>query len=150
MDNACFAWAVTAALHPAEKNSERESSYPLYSRVLNLQNIEFPMTLSQIKQFEQLNDIFVDVYTIEKQKTSNVLPIRLTDRTIDKKHVNLLYMQDPRDNNVGHFAWIKDLSRLVSSQLSKKKKTKNTFAIDVFTTFVRATSCSLTLWNVER
>ncbi|XP_071629350.1 uncharacterized protein [Temnothorax longispinosus] len=123
-DNACFAWAVTAALHPAEKNSERESSYPLYSRVLNLQNIEFPMTLSQIKQFEQLNDISVNVYTIEEQKTSNVLPIRLTDRTIDKKHVNLLYMQDPRDNNVGHFAWIKDLSRLVSSQLSKKKNKK--------------------------
>ncbi|XP_071581344.1 uncharacterized protein [Temnothorax nylanderi] len=52
------------------------------------------------------------------QKTSNVLPIRLTDRT-SKKHVNLLYVQDPRDNNVGHFAWIKNLSRLVSSQLSK-------------------------------
>ncbi|XP_077278952.1 uncharacterized protein LOC143906629 [Temnothorax americanus] len=96
MDNACFAW------------------------VLDLRDIEFPMTLSQIKQFERLNNISVNVYyTIEGQKTSNVLPIRLTDRTSVKKHVNLLYVQDPRDNNVGHFAWIKNLSRLVSSQLSK-------------------------------
>ncbi|XP_077255644.1 uncharacterized protein LOC143893804 [Temnothorax americanus] len=118
MDNACFAWSVVAALHPAERNSERESSYPHYSRVLNLRDIEFPMTLSQIKQFERLNDISVNVYTIEGQKTSNVLPIRLTDHTSVKKHVNLLYMQNPRDNNVGHFAWIKNLSRLVSSQLS--------------------------------
>ncbi|XP_071635068.1 uncharacterized protein [Temnothorax longispinosus] len=90
MDNACFAWAVTAALYPAERNSDRESSYPHYSTVLNLQNIEFPMTLSQIKQFERLNDISVNVYIIEGQKTSNVLPIRLIDRTSDKKHVNLL------------------------------------------------------------
>jgi len=28
------------------------------------------------------------------------------------KHVNLLYVQN--DDNVGHFVWIKDLSRLVS------------------------------------
>ncbi|XP_077270952.1 uncharacterized protein LOC143902124 [Temnothorax americanus] len=95
MDNACFAW------------------------VLDLRDIEFPMTLSQIKQFERLNNISVNVYTIEGQKTSNVLPIRLTDRTSVKKHVNLLYVQDPRYNNVGHFAWIKNLSRVVSSQLSK-------------------------------
>jgi len=36
-----------------------------------------------------------------------------------EKHVNLLYVQDPRDDKVGHFALIKNLSRLVSSQLSK-------------------------------
>ncbi|XP_071653829.1 uncharacterized protein [Temnothorax longispinosus] len=124
MDNACFAWAVTAALHPAERHPERESSYPHYSTVLNIQDIEFPMTLRQIKQFERLNDISVNVYIIEGQKTLNVLPIRLTDRTIDKKHVNLLYMQDPRDDNVGHFAWIKHLSRLVSSQINKHGHTK--------------------------
>ncbi|XP_071576403.1 uncharacterized protein, partial [Temnothorax nylanderi] len=111
MDNACFAWSVVAALHPAERHSERESSYPHYSTVLNVRDIEFPMTLSQIKKFERLNNISVNVYTIEGQKTSTVLPIRLTDRTSDK-HVNLLYVQDPRDNNVGHFAWIKHLSRL--------------------------------------
>ncbi|XP_014486576.1 PREDICTED: uncharacterized protein LOC106750624, partial [Dinoponera quadriceps] len=35
------------------------------------------------------------------------------------RHVNLLYLPDPRDDNVGHFVWIKNLSRLVSSQLSK-------------------------------
>ncbi|XP_071574661.1 uncharacterized protein [Temnothorax nylanderi] len=118
MDNACFAWSVVAALHPAERHLERESSYPHYSTVLNLRDIVFPMTLSQIKQFERLNDVSINVYIIEGQKTSNVLPIRLTDRTSDK-HVNLLYVQDPQDNNVGHFAWIKHLSRLVSSQLSK-------------------------------
>ncbi|XP_077265241.1 uncharacterized protein LOC143899112 [Temnothorax americanus] len=117
MDNACFAWSVVAALHPAERHSERESSYPDYKNILNLQGIEFPITLKQIKKFERLNDISINVYTIEGEKTPTVLPIRFTDRK-KEKHVNLLYVQDPRDD-VGHFAWIKNLSRLVSSQLSR-------------------------------
>ncbi|XP_070155824.1 uncharacterized protein [Polyergus mexicanus] len=115
-DNACFAWAVVAALHPAERNAERESSYPHYTTVLNLQDIEFPMTLSQIKKFE-LHNISINVYCIEKE--NNIVPIRLSEQKKDR-HVNLLYMQDSQD--VGHFAWIKNLSSLVSSQLSCGKR----------------------------
>ncbi|XP_071582111.1 uncharacterized protein [Temnothorax nylanderi] len=120
MDNACFTWSVTAALHPAQRHVERESSYPHYTSVLNLTDIEFPMTLDQIKRFEGHNDISINVYSIEKNKELAILPIRLTDRKMDR-HVNLLYVQD---DNVGHFACIKNLSRLVSSQLSKKKNKK--------------------------
>ena len=40
-DNACFAWAVVVALHPAEIHVDRSSSYPDYAFVLNLQGIEF-------------------------------------------------------------------------------------------------------------
>ncbi|XP_018368541.1 PREDICTED: uncharacterized protein LOC108764693 [Trachymyrmex cornetzi] len=36
----------------------------------------------------------------------------------------MLYMQDPRNDSLGHFAWIKSLSRLVSSQLSRKEHKK--------------------------
>ncbi|XP_070155861.1 uncharacterized protein [Polyergus mexicanus] len=116
-DNACFVWAVVAALHPAERNAERESSYPHYTTVLNLQDIEFPMTLSQIKKFELHNNISINVYCIEKE--NNIVPIRLSEQKKDR-HVNLVYMQDSQD--VGHFAWIKNLSRLVSSQLSCGKR----------------------------
>jgi len=106
---------------PVERKSERESSYPHYSTVLNFKNIEFPMTLNQIKKFENLNDISINVYCIEKEKELSILPIRLTEKKMDK-HVNLLYVQN--DDNVGHFVWIKNLSRLVSSQLNKHKNKK--------------------------
>ncbi|XP_025072882.1 uncharacterized protein LOC112552214 [Pogonomyrmex barbatus] len=111
-DNACFAWSMVAALHPAERNTNRELSYPYYT-VLNLQDIMFPMTLNQIKKFEHLNDI-----SINGIKEKEILPIQLTSRKMEK-HANLLYVQDPRDDNAGHFAYIKDLSRFVSSQLNK-------------------------------
>ncbi|KYN09825.1 hypothetical protein ALC57_18047, partial [Trachymyrmex cornetzi] len=118
-DNACFAWSVVAALHPAQKNVERESSYPHYSSVLNLQDIQFPMTLSQIRKFEALNNISINVYAIEK----GIVPIRLTDRK-RSKHVNLLYVED---DSPGHFAVIKNLPRLVRSQITRNKNRKYFF-----------------------
>ncbi|XP_014474491.1 PREDICTED: uncharacterized protein LOC106744331, partial [Dinoponera quadriceps] len=123
-DNACFAWAVVAALYPVDRDANRASMYPHYTTVLNLQNIEFPMSVNKITNFERQNNISINVYSAEKKKTEKgktthvILPIRLTDRTMDR-HVNLLYLPDPRDDNVRHFVWIKNLSRLVSSQLSK-------------------------------
>ena len=73
------------------------------------------MTLNQIKKFENLNDMSINVYTIEGQKELSILPIRLADQKREK-HINLLYVQN---DNVGHFAWIKNLSRLVSSQINR-------------------------------
>ncbi|XP_071652526.1 uncharacterized protein [Temnothorax longispinosus] len=121
LSNACFAWSVVAALYPAERHVERKSSYPHYTSVLDLTDIEFPMTLDQIKKFENHNNISINVYGIEKKnKELAILPIRVTDRKMDR-HVNLLYVHN---DNVGHFAWIKNLSRLVSSQLSKNTNKK--------------------------
>ncbi|XP_076621597.1 uncharacterized protein LOC143342002 [Colletes latitarsis] len=71
------------------------------------------MTLNQIKTFEHINNISMNVYTIENKK---VLPIRVIDKKMER-HVNLLYLEGA--NDVGHFAWIKNLSRLVCTQLSK-------------------------------
>ncbi|KMQ85714.1 hypothetical protein RF55_15565, partial [Lasius niger] len=74
------------------------------------------MTLNQIKKFEHINDVSINVYGIERKKEVSILPIQLTDRKREK-HVNLLYVEE--NDNVGHFACIKNLSRLISSQLSK-------------------------------
>ncbi|XP_018403208.1 PREDICTED: uncharacterized protein LOC108780113 [Cyphomyrmex costatus] len=116
-DDACFAWSVVAALYPAENHVYRASLYPHYSTVLNFTDIEFPVKLKDISKFERSNNVSVNVYGIED---GDILPLRLTD---DKKerHVNLLYVQD---GDTEHFVTIKHLSRLVGSQLSKKKTKK--------------------------
>ncbi|XP_029670936.1 uncharacterized protein LOC115240107 [Formica exsecta] len=67
-DNACFAWAVVAALYPVEKNTERSSRYLHYSTVLNLEGIEFPMSLNGITRFERINDVSINVYTVRDKK----------------------------------------------------------------------------------
>jgi len=74
------------------------------------------MMLNQIKNFENLNIISNNVYSFEKQKEMTILPLQLTDMKKDKQ-VNLLYAQ----NNNAEDVWIKNLFRLVSSQLNKKE-----------------------------
>ncbi|XP_077255205.1 uncharacterized protein LOC143893553 [Temnothorax americanus] len=84
-------------------------------------DIELPITLNQIKNFENHNDISINVFSIEKKNMElAILPIRITDQKMDR-HVNLLYVHD---DNVGHFAWIKNLSRLVSSQINRHRGRK--------------------------
>ncbi|XP_070527510.1 uncharacterized protein [Cardiocondyla obscurior] len=117
-DNACFAWAVVAALYPANAHTERLTSYPHYTTVLNLQGIEFPVTLKQIKKFENLNNISINVYGIENKQ---ILPLQLADKKRER-HIHLLYTQEC--NAIGHFSLIKNLSRLISSQLSKTNNKK--------------------------
>ncbi|KAG5323720.1 GVQW3 protein, partial [Pseudoatta argentina] len=105
-----------SVLYPTEKYTDRKSLYLHYTTVLNLTNIEFPVTLKNISKFERLNAVSINVYGIE---------LRLTLSNEKKeKHINVLYMQDPRNDGVGHFAWIKNLFRLVSSQISGRKNKK--------------------------
>ncbi|XP_018359004.1 PREDICTED: uncharacterized protein LOC108758506 [Trachymyrmex cornetzi] len=79
------------------------------------------------KLFEALEVEFEDIVDQKSSNDTECL-IRLDDGNMDhaKKFVfgNRNYLQDPRDDNVGHFEWIKNLSRLVSSQLSKHKNKK--------------------------
>ncbi|XP_076664755.1 uncharacterized protein LOC143367030 [Andrena cerasifolii] len=126
-DNACFAWAVVTALHPAERNPHRPSSYPQYTLVLNLQGIEFPMFTKQIVKFEGLNNTSINVYSFEEKKKTEkgltIFPLHLNSHKRDQ-HANLLYMPEQGDSNVGHFVLIKNLSRLVSMQLRRHREKK--------------------------
>ncbi|XP_011858747.1 PREDICTED: uncharacterized protein LOC105556274 [Vollenhovia emeryi] len=82
-------------------------------------------TLKQIRKFERLNDISVNVFTTrEEKKDGTIVPLHLTDRKRDI-HINLLYLSDSRyGSQEGHFAWIKNLSRLVGSQVTRQTNKK--------------------------
>ncbi|XP_050515107.1 uncharacterized protein LOC126890292 [Diabrotica virgifera virgifera] len=127
-DEACFAWAVVSSLYPCRNNSALMSSYPHYSQVLKLKGIQWPMSMKQIPNFEKQNDISINVYILNKVKhTFTTLPTYLTKEKKDK-HVNLLIIQERYDDVDGpiryHYVCIKNLSRLLSNQLSKDKGTK--------------------------
>lgn len=120
-DNACFAWAVVAALYPAAQHSDRVSSYPHYSTVLNFTGIPFPLAINNVKKFEVMNNLSINVYGMKKDA---VVPIHVTQNKKDK-HVNLLYIEDVRHGNIGHYVWIKSLPRLVGLSLSKHRAGKH-------------------------
>lgn len=125
----CFAWAIVSALYPAVNNVSEVSSYPKFEDVLNVDGIEFPMKLKTISKFEDLNDISVNVYGLEriyedgKIKYEIVGPVRhKPPQSRLRRHINLLLITDECGNS--HYCWIKNLSRLVSSQISNTQHRK--------------------------
>lgn len=134
-DDYCFLWAIVSALYPIRKNSDLVESYPHFSRVLKYDGINFPMQLKNISKFEKLNNLTINVYSIEEENNNKIAPVYISDFVSDK-HIPLLIMckNSDRDesgsfgdkinnliNSVDyHFMWIKDLSRLLSKQISKR------------------------------
>lgn len=98
-DNACFAWCVVAALHPAKDHPNRMTSYPHYQDILNLKGIQFPVTFTKISKFERINNVSVNVYGIEKKVI--VGPIHFSqNKCINRPHINLLYIDKKGKRNL--------------------------------------------------
>ena len=77
-----------------------------------MDGISYPVALKDVDRFESLNDISVSVYGFEKEK---VFPMHISPRKQARHHVNLLYLSKDESS---HYVLIKDLSRLVTKQLS--------------------------------
>lgn len=116
-DNACFFWAVTSALYPAAAHSDRVSSYPRYETVLNTKGVKYPVTIIDVKRFERLNNLYINIYGIETNQL--ITPLYISKRGGEKKHIDLLYYEKGGKN---HYCWIKHLSRLIRKQVSNDKR----------------------------
>lgn len=54
-DEMCFVWAILSALFSATSHVDRVSNYKQYEHELNLENIKFPVSISDIDLFEKNN-----------------------------------------------------------------------------------------------
>ena len=110
-DNECFKWAVTRALNPKDKNTQRiDNNLRERANDLNWNGIEFPVSLASIGKFEkQKETISVNVLGYER----NVIhPLRISD--YDRQNeVNLLLIAQGENQ---HYCLIKDISRLLCNQ----------------------------------
>ena len=137
-DEECFKWAVTRALHPEEKNPQRVTKkLREQSEELNWDGIEFPTPCPErvFKKFEKTNDVSLLVFGHEAvMNNTYIIPLYVpTERR--EKVVRLFFLKDVNEEEiVSHYCVVKDMSRLVSSQASKKKKKKYVydFCLNVF------------------
>src|SRR5699024_4214499 len=102
--------------------------YPHFQDVLKYDGIDFPITMKNIKKFENLNNLAINLYCIENKK---ILPCCLSSKHDSNRTINLLMLPTNKhiyDENqdrfcdeelLYHFCWIKNLSRLVSKQVSE-------------------------------
>ena len=131
-DNECFKWAVTSALYPAEKHPERQTKYIENSKKFNWDGINFPASFKDIDKFEKQNpSISINVFSYEEE----VYPLRITKKANDKT-VNLLLISKGENQ---HYCWIKNMSRLLTSQISKHR-TRRFYCLRCLNSFYTAES----------
>lgn len=120
-DNECFGHAIVSALKPVEINSSLLSSYPNFRSVLDCSGIDFPLKFTDIDKFERQNNISINVFGLNAKKDKIMGPLHHTkERRFT--HINLLYLEEKEKS---HFCWIKNMSRLVSRQLSLNTRRKH-------------------------
>ena len=118
-DDECFKWCVTRALNPVVDHAERVSEIlRVQAKKLNWTGLKFPLAVKDISRFEILNPgLAVNVYMYEKQ----IKPLRVSNVDSNKPRIHLLLISAGEKQ---HYCLIKNLSRLVSSDLSKKEHKK--------------------------
>ena len=114
-DNKCFLWSVLRALNPREKNSERiDKKLKEKENTLNMEGIEYPVSLKDIDKFERQNpSISITVFEYDEK---SVRTLRNSNNTNREHDVILLLI---KEEGVNHYCLVKNLSRLLSSQVSK-------------------------------
>jgi hypothetical protein len=113
-DDECFKWAVTRALNPVDKNSERISKQlRRQSEELNWEGIDFPTHINDIKKFEKNNsNIGINIFSADE--SLKVYPLRVSGKT---DPIRLFLWKN-------HYSVVKDMSKLVGSQISKNEHKK--------------------------
>ena len=117
-DNKCFLWCVLRALNPKLGHSERvNKELKLKENTLNMKGIEYPVSLKDIDKFENQNStISIIVYGYNGKI---VYPPRSSD-SMNRKHIIRLMLIEK--NGVKHNTWVKELSALLASQVTKSKR----------------------------
>ena len=113
-DNKCFLWCVLRSLHPKDKHDDRLGDLRQYENSLNTKGLTFPMKVKDISKFERLNPDLpsINVFSIDG---NNVYPLRESKDC--KKTIDLFFYEE---DGKTHYSLIKNFSRLVRSQITKR------------------------------
>ena len=117
-DNKCFLWCVLRALNPREKDSQRiDNKLKEKENTSNMDGIEYPVSLKDLNKFEKQNPTIS--ITVFGYKGKSIYPLRNSDN-MDREHKIVLMLIEK--DGVQHYCLVKNVSRLLSSQVSKHKE----------------------------
>jgi hypothetical protein len=104
------------------KPSACVSRYKSQLSTLNYKNLQFPLAVNDVSNFEKLNpDLSINVLGIERDKFSGELIIYFLYPSMKSgKKIDLFLLQN--EENETHYCLVRNLSRLVSSTVTSSKK----------------------------
>ena len=129
-DNKCFLWCVLRALNPKDGSPERlDKKLKEKENTLNMEGIEYPVSLKDIDKFEKQNpSISITVFGYDEK---SVYPLRNSNNTNREHDIILILI---KEEGVNHYCLVKNVSRLLSSQVSNHKE-KHHFCLRCLNSF---------------
>ena len=121
-DELCFIWCILRYLHPKPRDNERVADLRKYLNELNTKGIKFPMSVTDINKFEKLNPNLpgITVFSVEGK---SIYPVKFSNKSCEKTIDLFLFEKDGKS----HYSIIKNLHRLIASQLTKTKVSGGVF-----------------------
>jgi len=126
-DSLCFRYSIMGKLlFDSKINVHNIMNYFRYNAINNKYNwdcIPYPVALEDIQTFERVNDITINVYSVNDTETE-IIPLKV-NMVRKKDHRDILFFK-------GHFTWIKSFNTLISKQVVKKNSSKRYFCRTCF------------------
>ena len=117
-DEKCFKYAIQCGYHKIYEKSHSENFYH-YKKMedcLNFDGVTFPANNNDIDKFEELNhNVSVNVFEVDDEQEQIVIGRKLKNKDA-KCHIDLLRIDE---DDISHYVYVKDCSRLLNSQKSK-------------------------------
>ena len=118
----CFLWCVLRALNPKKEHPERiDEDLKSKEHTLNMEGIDYPVSLKDIKRFEKQNPN-ISISVLGYSKDARIFPLRISEYTkakkgkYERKHNIVLLLIKDGDNS--HYCLVKNESALLSSQVN--------------------------------
>ncbi|XP_029344683.1 uncharacterized protein LOC115033927 isoform X1 [Acyrthosiphon pisum] len=143
-DEKCFKYAILSKYNNQSNKSRFNNQYfkMLEKKSdLNFHCIDYPTPVKQIKIFERLNNLSVNVFSLDD--TNVVFPLYMNN-VESKNHFDLLLINR---GETSHYCFINNFSRLISRQKTKHES-KLIICKRCFTVFSN-TPCKYKLWGVH-
>ena len=121
MDNKCFKWCHIRFINPQNKHPERVKKQDKeIAKALGYRGIKFPMKTRDYEIIEERFNINVNTFGYENRS----FPLYVSKK-VNEQVLNVLLIKN--GNNVSHYVLIKDLNRLMYSQIKTKNVHKKHF-----------------------
>ena len=132
-DQKCFLWCILRYLYPNEKYVTRLTDLKRYEFSLNTEGINFATKLQHISKFEKLNPSLpgINVFSVNDNKKS--YPLRMAE----KDCINTIDLFFYEEDGVSHYSLIKNVTRLVKTQLTSSKNGSVFICKKCFTHFTK-------------
>ena len=130
-DNQCFKYCIQCGVYKIYEKGHacRMNHYKKIEDSINWDNVKFPSSNIDIDILEENNNglLSVNVFYTSKEleNQDSILLYRKTKVTKATHHINLLKIED-EENDKSHYVFIKDYSRLMGRQITKRQNKVHT------------------------